>query len=103
MGLADGEVLNMFGVAQATLLSSRGVPWMLATQRLERHARPFLRHSRRAVADMKAGSRELQNFVDARNRKAVLWLRWLGFILHAPQPFGPDQMPVHKFTWQANV
>ena len=45
-GLADGRVVCMFGVGTATILSNVGVPWLLATDEMERHARAFLRGRR---------------------------------------------------------
>ena len=44
--------------------------------------------------------RLLQNHVDARNTEAVRWLGWLGFEMDPALPFGPDQLPFHRFHWE---
>jgi len=44
-----------------------------------------------------AGYSHLENWVDARNTKAINWLRWLGFTVHDPVPFGVAGLPFHRF------
>lgn len=97
-GLAGERVLCLFGVATATVLSSTGAPWMLAAPTLRLHSRAFLRGSRQIVNGWRAEYDELVNYVDARNARAIRWLRWLGFEIEAAQPFGPDQLPFHRFS-----
>ena len=38
------------------------------------------------------------NYVDARHTDAIRWLKWLGFTLHPATPYGPFDLPFHKFT-----
>lgn len=96
-GLADGRVVCMFGVGAPMICSVTGVPWLLATAELERHARPFLRRNRKMLRKMMKDYGVLRNHVDARNEKAVRWLRWLGFKILPPEPFGVDRLPFHPF------
>lgn len=97
-GLLDGEPVCIFGVASRSLLSDAGVPWMLGTGGVERHAAGFLRRSRKVVAGWLDRFDTLENFVDSRNTKSIAWLRWLGFTIHPPQPHGPFKVPFHHFT-----
>ena len=95
-GLVDGRTVCLFGVGSSTALGY-GVPWMLATDELERHQVAFLRRCRGAVEEMRRDYVMLRNWVDARNEKAIKWLGWLGFEVHDPEPFGIDQLPFHMF------
>lgn len=96
-GLHQGKVLCIYGVAGSSLLVPEGAPWMLAHQRLDRHARAFLRDCRPAVDAMLRRYRHLSNHVDARNTRAVRWLSWLGFEIHPAAPYGVDGLPFHYF------
>jgi hypothetical protein len=96
-GLIDGEVACIFGVASPSVLSGEGVPWMVGSDLLDLHAHAFLRRSRRVVSHMLSLYDHLENYVDSRNTRAVHWLRWLGFTLHAPEPHGPQGVPFHRF------
>jgi len=97
-GLADDEVMCLFGLAPLSLLTGWGAPWLLGADGLERHANAFLRRNRAMVADMRALCPRLENRVDARNAVSIRWLRWLGFTLHPATPWGPDGLPFHRFT-----
>jgi len=102
-GLADGEIACIFGVAPQSRLTGSGYAWMLATPLIERHQVTFLRHCRPAINDMSRGFTYLHNYVDARNTKAIRWLRWLGFTLHDPEPHGVMGLPFHHFEMRPHV
>ena len=95
--LADGQVLGIFGVAPISMLSGRGAPWLVGTPILDRYARGFIRLNREFLPRMLAGYSHLENWVDARNTRAINWLRWLGFTVHDPVPFGVAGLPFHRF------
>lgn len=98
-GTADDEPGCMFGVMCLEPFSRAGVPWLLGTELVERHALGFLRGSKEIVAAMRQEYTSLENHVDARNTLSIAWLRWLGFAIHDPAPFGPFGVPFHRFTW----
>lgn len=100
-GLADGQVVCMFGVGSPMICSTVGVPWLLATDQLQKHARPFLRRNRKMVRRMMGSYSILRNFVDARNTTSIRWLKWLGFKVLPPEPFGVDSLPFHPFEMRA--
>ena len=102
-GLIDGRPAVIAGVGRASLLGATGLPWMLGTGLIERHPRAFLLHSRRVVADWRRTFTRLVNRVDARNRRAVRWLAWLGFRIDPASPYGPEGLSFHPFTWSADV
>jgi len=99
-GLADGRVVCMFGIATATALSFVGVPWMLGAEELPQHARRFLRLNKAYMEAVKEEYSELANFVDARNKRSIRWLEWLGFDFDKAVDFGPYGLPFHRFHWE---
>ena len=98
-GLADGQVLCIFGVGKSTLTSDVGHPWMLSSYLVEYHMRAWARGSKLAFKFMTQDVDHLINYVDARYTVAVRWLTWLGFTIHLAEPFGVEQLPFHAFTW----
>lgn len=90
----------MFGVAPASLVGGLGVPWMIGTDAIERYQFTFLRHCRPCVDQMRLLYDTLVNWVDDRNVVAQRWLRWLGFHVEQPEPYGPDGIPFRRFTWR---
>lgn len=94
-GLADGRVLCVFGVAETD--EGHGAPWMLGSDLLVPHQRKFLRHCVECVEIMQTMFPVLENHVDARNKTAIRWLRWLGFDILPTEPHGPYGLPFHPF------
>lgn len=78
-GLVDGVPVCMFGVLCENYLLGRGVPWMLSAKGLERIKKRFIRDCRGVVDEMRALHPALGNIVHAENRRAIQWLKWLGF------------------------
>lgn len=78
-GLVRGEPVCMFGVAPADGQPGVGRPWMIGTSLLDRYQVVFLRNCRPQVARMQENYPLLENWVDRGNKRALRWLRWLGF------------------------
>lgn len=97
-GTIDGQPVCMFGVTPVTLLGAAGTPWMVGTTELDKNQLTVARRCRPELSSLYTGYNVLVNFVDARNRKAIRWLKWLGFDLdQEPTPMGPDSMPFYRF------
>ena len=101
-GLVDGRVMAIWGVGKVTQLVEVGIPWMLTSVLVEEHFRAFLRYSKGLLDEMKEESAVMvfDNVVDKRNLSSIRWLRWLGFTIHDPTPYGPDNMLFHRFTME---
>lgn len=103
-GFVDGEPVAMWGVVRESFIGNIGVPWMVATELLDKHARTFIRHCRGPVLEMMGKFDTLQNYVDARNKRAIQWLQWVGFnVEDEAAPFGMLGLPFHKFTMNGSV
>jgi len=96
----DGEVIALFGVAGASLLGEHGPvgsPWLLGSDKLDRHAKTLVRAGKKYVGLIHEKYPYLANYVDKRNTISKRWLRRLGFTIHPPIPRGPMGMMFHRF------
>jgi hypothetical protein len=96
-GLADGRVVTVFGVAPASMLGGAGIPWLVATDELEKYQFAFLRRCRNGVNAMLDVYPYLENYVDERNHVAKAWLHWLGFTIEEAAPIGIAGLNFHRF------
>lgn len=102
-GFVDNDPVCMFGVAPVSLLGGVGVPWMIGTDAVVRHQVRFLRESRPCVDRMRSLYDSLVNYVDDRNTVSHRWLRWLGFTLEDPAPYGPNGVMFRRFSWSRST
>lgn len=98
-GIWDGKVIAIAGLNPISFLGDEAHPWMVGTRDLERPEirREFLELSKSVLLHMLSIYPRLENWVDVRNRMAVRWLKWLGFTMHDPEPYGPKGMLFHRF------
>ena len=95
-GMVDGEPVCIFGVAPCET-AGVGRPWMIGTKLLEKYQMVFLRRCKPRVVIMQCLFEVLENWVDARNTRAIQWLKWLGFSFSEPVPAGPFSLPFCRF------
>ena len=91
------EAIGLFGVGADLNDPERGSPWLLATPKLEDIAHTFLRQSRECVQSMLDKHSFLENWVDQRNLTSVKWLKWCGFTVFEPEPFGVENKMFCRF------
>jgi len=98
-GLANGEPVAMWGMVRDSLVLSGATPWLVATTALEEKniAIAFIRRSRGAMLSNLNYYGTLENYVDARNTRSIQWLKWIGFTIEEPEPYGPFGLPFHRF------
>lgn len=100
------DLLGPIGIYGAcpTLDPSVGSPWMLATPRLLKHQRQFVKDCPDAVARLQAPFRKMENMVDARNHVHVKWLAWCGFEFVQLVPrWGFQGLPFYHFERNSPV
>lgn len=102
-GMVNGQPVCMMGVSPLSILYGEGSPWLLCTDAIAKVERPFLRLSRPVVDAMLEVCPSLVNWVDARNLRAIAWLRWLGFTVEDPAPHGVEGLPFHRFSRTSHV
>jgi hypothetical protein len=100
---SDGEVVGMFGVAP-TPDPMLGIPWMLASDRLPELTREFIPQSLEWVIETNNKYPILYNYVAKDNKKAIRWLKYLGFnFTQLVEKFGHGQKPFYEFVRINNV
>lgn len=93
-----GEPVMLYGVAEHP--AGWGVPWMLCLRAIERvPRRAVMTCARQEMHRMRASFPGLLNLVHAENQRAIAFVRWCGFHVHAPRT-GPGDA-FHLFTWGA--
>lgn len=100
-GIAGGEPVCIFGLGIGSLGGGVGRPWLMGTPALEANAIAFLRRNRAMVRHWLGLCSTLENWVDDRHAVSMRWLRWLGFTLDDPAPFGPYRLPFRRFHQEA--
>ena len=94
--LAGDTVLCVMGVVRGD--GGWSVPWMVAAQEVEQHRREFLKESRRVLGILFRLYGPMHNYVDARNHRCIVWLRWCGFRLEAPAAYGKHGLDFCHFS-----
>lgn len=98
----DEEVLAVFGVAPADLTDPVvGMPWMVGTDGVARHRRAFMRLCKVYIPRMLECYPRLVNLVDARNSRAIAWLKHAGFTFAPPVAAGLAGEPFYPFVMEA--
>ncbi len=97
VGELDGVPVCIFGLAMGSYISGLGVPWMLAAEGLDRADFAFARRCLAVVRAMRARYPRLVNVVDARSRRTIAWLRWVGFHIHQ-EPVRVNGYRFHVFS-----
>lgn len=75
-----------------------GVPWLLATNAVRPLPGALTKLGQAYVKRFLARWPTLMNHVDARNTASIEWLRFLGFEIREPIPFGLRGEPFHPFV-----
>lgn len=99
--LIDGKVWAVGGAVPFSLLSESAAPWMLGSTLIDRSPRHLIARGPSYIHAMLNKYPHLVNYVHARNVRAIRWLKWLGFELHAATPYGLKGEPFHRFEMRA--
>lgn len=99
----DDDIIALFGIECSSEITKTGIPWFISTKDILKHKIIFIKHCKEVFEIISENYLNLVNYVDERNDLAKSWLKWLGFTLEPPKPFGARQMPFHKFTMKKEV
>ncbi len=95
-GFVDDVPVIMWGVC-GSVLGFVGTVWMVGANMLEKYPMHFLRRCKNSMMKMFENYDILENYVDVRNKKAIQWLRWLGFTIFEPEKYGLFRHEFHRF------
>jgi hypothetical protein len=95
---SDNYILAMFGCGDCLHDSGFGVPWLLATKRLEKHSKQFLRHNRKWVQEISGEYEVLYNYIHTSNTIGQRWLSWCGFDIKTGFKHRIGGEPFYLFT-----
>lgn len=87
-GLADGEVVCIWGIQTTGPLAEDAYVWMVCSEALATYSRTFLRHSREALETVRPFFKRVYGCVFDDFDKSTRWLEWLGFEVAAPNHKG---------------
>ena len=82
----DGEPEAIFGACASG--AGSGFVWLIATDVIEKYPVHFYRVSKRIIGRIRERYDYLENWVDARNVLSLRWLKWAGFEIAEPAPWG---------------
>lgn len=95
----QGELAGIFGCIRHD--EDTGWPWLISGAAVDKGRKAFLIACREQVAIMRRNHPVLLNFTDARYSRALAWMRWMGFEMHAAVPYGVNGEPFHPFTMRS--
>lgn len=94
----SGEPIALLGTIPPSLIGDGlAKPWMLGTDSVFKYPRAIVKGGQTYVKAMLERYGSLENFVDVRNKVSTKWLKTIGFTLEEPKPYGPYDMPFHRF------
>lgn len=80
-----------------------GVPWLLGTELSKKVKRAFLKEIKDCLGTMIKEYKFLINYVHPKNKQSIRWLKWLGFTVTSPIPFGDFGNLFHPFYMRDHV
>jgi len=95
-GVINNEPVAMFGITDM-LQKDVGLVWLLGTNRVPQAKELFITTAKDTVNGLLEYRPVLFNYVYARNWVAIKWLKFLGFTMKSPSPYGLDKKPFRMF------
>jgi hypothetical protein len=98
--MKDNHTLGMFGIQPDGILGEFASIWLLGANELTAEFKKKIRLSRNFIKFFLQHYPLLHNFVDARNKISIKWLRFCGAEIEEAAPFGIEQKPFHYFSFR---
>lgn len=100
----DGEPAAIFGVRKPFVLNSKGLIWLLGTDKMTRIKNNFVKNCMQYINEGFDYVDSLENYVWIENKLSIRWLKWCGFKLDEPKPYGLKQaLFLHFYKEKKNV
>lgn len=96
VGIFEGKPFCAFGVVPYNH-GMIGSVWLLATDDIRKIKVGVLKQSKKYINKMLTPFLMLENRVDVRNILSINWLKWCGFIIEDPKPYGIEGRMFHYF------
>ena len=93
----NDEACVMLGLVVRDILSGHGIPWVLGTDNSLKHKKGFFTEAPEIINQMLNVCPRLHNYVHSKNRLSIRWLKWAGFTICEPEPYGCEKELFHKF------
>jgi len=93
----NDEPCVMMGLVVRDMLSGNGIPWMLGTDTALKYKKKFFTEVPDVMNQMLNICPRLYNYVHSKNKVSIKWLKWIGFTLCDPEPYGCEKELFHKF------
>lgn len=93
----NDEPCVMMGLVVRDMLSGNGIPWMLGTDTALKFKKKFFTEVPEVMNQMLNVCPRLYNYVHCKNTASIKWLKWIGFTLCDPEPYGREKELFHKF------
>jgi len=96
----EGEPIAILGVVDSKEeIPKVGYVWLLGTNRIKDIRNQFLRRCKEQLSEQEKPYEVLTNFVDARNKVHIKWLRWMGFtIIREVENYGAEGRTFYEFA-----
>lgn len=88
VAVVNDDPCVMFGLVVQTLMGGQGVPWLLGADNVLKYKQQFFHQTPKVVDEMLRVCPRLVNYVHDQNTVSIKWLRWAGFTMGDPAPYG---------------
>ena len=102
VGLIDGEIASVWGVAEQCLLSDNYAIWLFSTPIIEKAPARVAILTMKKLKELLKTYTYLENIVDAEYELCINWLKWLGFTIEKPKAIGVNGAKFRHFYIKQN-
>lgn len=93
----EDKPLTIYGLYKSSVLGNGGIPWMLTTHQSKQYRREYMVYTRLVIDEMLEECDVLSNYVHAKNRISIKWLKALGFTIDEPEENPITKELFHRF------
>lgn len=94
------DLLFIWGLKRPIQIAPIGIIWMLTANAVEKHKKEFVKASYDVQKLAEKDHVMLFQYVDAEYKRALRWLKWLGYTIYPAKSFGAENAPFHRVEWR---